>query len=186
MIEAKKPPAHYVNNKELYAHLVKRKNTVKAILDSGGEKPPLDNYLGDVILKICNHLAYKSNFINYTFRNEMVGDAIENCVKVVDNFDPERGTNPFAYLTQISFNAFIRRIQIEQKQQNIKGKLIEEIPLDQLFSTQEGDDAGFHNQFAEYLRENNFMRPADKVKLPKKKLAEDEPLEQFMQSDDEE
>jgi len=118
----------------------------------------------------------------------MIGDAIENCVKVIDNFDPERSKNPFAYLTQIAYNAFIRRIQMEQKQQYIKGKLIEEMPLDELFDTQDqdGDEPGFRNQFIEYLRENNFINTTDKgPKKAKKKLAEDEPLEQFMLGDDE-
>ena len=188
-MEVKRAAPHYVNNKDLYAHIVKRKELIKQALAEGKDKPPLDNYLGECILKISNHLAYKSNFINYTFRNEMIGDAIENCVKVLDNFDPERGSNPFAYLTQIAYNAFIRRIQIEQKQQYIKGKLIEEMPLDELFAVQDqdGDDAGFHNQFIEYLRENNFIKTMDKnPKKAKKKMAEEEPLEQFMQDDSEE
>lgn len=118
----------------------------------------------------------------------MVGDAIENCVKVVDNFDPEKGSNPFAYLTQIAYNAMIRRIQMEQKQQYIKGKLIQDMPLDELFDVQDqdGDDPQFHNQFIEYLRENNFINIEDKKpKKAKKKLAEDEPLEQFMATEDE-
>ncbi len=187
-MDIKRAAPHYVNNKDLLNQIIKRKALIKAALEAGQEKPPLDNYLGECILKICKHLAYKSNFINYTYRNEMIGDAIENCVKVLDNFDPERGSNPFAYLTQIAYNAFIRRIQMEQKQQYIKGKLIQDMPLDELFSTQDqdSDDAAFHNQFIEYLRENNFIKTMEKkAKVAKKKLAEDEPLEQFM-SDDEE
>lgn len=187
-METKRAAPHYVNNKDLYNHIVKRKALIAKALEDGKEKPPLDNYLGECILKISTHLAYKSNFINYTFRNEMIGDAIENCVKVVDNFNPERSTNPFAYLTQICYNAFIRRIQLEQKQQYIKGKLIEEMPLDELFDTQDqdSDDATFHNQFIEYLRENNFIRATDKAPKKAKKKVDEESLEQFMLDDMEE
>lgn len=179
---------HYVNNKDLFLHLVERRKLIAELKEQGKEKPQLSRYMGECILKIANHLAYKSNFINYTFRNEMVGDAIENCVKVVDNFDPEKGSNPFAYLTQIAYNAMVRRIQMEQKQQYIKGKLIQDMPLDELFDVQDqdGDDPQFHNQFIEYLRENNFINVEDKKpKKAKKKLAEDEPLEQFMETTEE-
>ena len=80
------------------------------------ERPQVTNYIGECFVKIANHLAYKSNFVNYTFRDEMILDGIENCLTYMDNFDPAKSKNPFAYFTQIIYYAFIRRIQKEKKQ----------------------------------------------------------------------
>jgi DNA-directed RNA polymerase specialized sigma24 family protein len=134
-------------------------------------------------MEIAKRLGYKSNFINYTYKAEMAGDAIENCIRVIDNFDPERSSNPFAYITQICFNAFIRRIKLEKTQTYIKGKIIEEMPLDEMFDNQDHDDGDtqFHNQFIEFLRENNYI---DTTKLaPKKKKVklDDVSLDEFFE-----
>ena len=169
---------HYVDNKELLAHLVERRAAIKAAEEAGEEPPPVDNYLGKVIIDIATHLSYRPNFINYSFKSEMIGDAIENGLKVVDNFDPAKSSYPFAYLTQIMWNAFIRRIQKEQKEQKIKGRLIEELPLDELFSAQEHDEDGieYKTHFIEFLRENNFIGVDDDDR-PVKKTDEKEPAE---------
>ena len=81
--------------------------------------PPVSNYLGECFLKIANHLSYRPNFINYTYRDDMISDGIENCLQYIHNFDPEKSKNPFAYFTQIIYYAFIRRIQKEKKQTHI-------------------------------------------------------------------
>lgn len=112
-----KPKRHYVNNKDFYDAIVAYKMKLK-------EKPDarVPNYIGECILAICNKLSTKPNFIGYSFRDEMIADAIENCIASVDGFDPEKSNNPFAYFTQIAWNAFIRRISKEKKQQYIKHK----------------------------------------------------------------
>ena len=66
------------------------------------------------VFKIANGLSYRPNFINYTYRQEMISDGIENCLQYIHNFDPEKSKNPFAYFTQIIYYAFIRRIQKEK------------------------------------------------------------------------
>jgi len=149
---------NYVNNKELLNHLIQRKSTNDARLLEGLPKIPVDNYLGRVILEIATRLAYRPNFINYSYKSEMIGDAVENGLKGIENFDCENYTNPFGYLTQIMWHAFIRRIQIEQKQQDIKGAMISEMPLDELFSTQDHDEDGiqYSHHILGYLRDNNF------------------------------
>merc|ERR1712078_761039 len=86
----------------------------------GKERPPVTNYIGGCFLKIANHLSYRPNFINYTFRDDMISDGIENCLQYLGNFNPEKSKNPFAYFTQIIYYAFIRRIQKEKKQVVIK------------------------------------------------------------------
>ena len=88
-------------------------------------KPPIPDIVGAALLKIANRLSTKPNFINYTFREEMVSDGIENCINYIDNFDPDKSKNPFAYFTQIIYYAFLRRIQKEKKQLYIKHKAIE-------------------------------------------------------------
>lgn len=91
----------------------------------GSEKPQIPNYVGECLILIANRLSSKPNFSNYTFKDEMVSDGIEDCIKYLDNFDPLKGTNPFAYFTQFIWNAFIRRIQKEKKQLYIKMKNLE-------------------------------------------------------------
>jgi DNA-directed RNA polymerase specialized sigma subunit len=85
----------------------------------------MPNYVAECIMKIATHLSHKPNFVNYTFREDMISDGIENCLQYVDNFDPDKSNNPFAYFTQIIYFAFIRRIQKEKKQLYIKYKATE-------------------------------------------------------------
>lgn len=112
-----KTKRHYVNNKDFYDAIVAYKLKLKE-----NEKARVPDYIGQCILAICNKLSTKPNFIGYSFRDEMIADAIENCIASVDGFDPEKSSNPFAYFTQIAWNAFIRRISKEKKQQYIKHK----------------------------------------------------------------
>ena len=81
--------------------------------------------MGECFLKIANHLSYRPNFINYTYKDDMISDGIENCLQYVANFNPDKSDNPFAYFTQIIYYAFIRRIQKEKKQTEIKQRLIQ-------------------------------------------------------------
>ena len=107
--------AHYVTNKDFLDALVVRRGKLL-------ENPDLQisEYLGECILKICTNLAHKNNFNGYSYKDEMIADGIENCLAVIDKFDPSKSDNPFAYFTQCAFFAFIRRIQREKKQQEIK------------------------------------------------------------------
>src|SRR5210317_329815 len=164
---------HYVNNKEfLEAMKLYRKSVNKAIKDKK-PKPPVTDYIGGCFLKIANHLSYRPNFINYTFRDDMISDGIENCLQYLDNFNPAKSNNPFAYFTQIIYYAFIRRIQKEKKQTTIKHKLITESNYDDV-ALQPGDDGEFKNQFKEFLQKNMRMdEPVKKenTKAKKKKKA---------------
>jgi len=121
----RKQPVHYVDNKLLYATMVTFKDAVNEAEESGEEGPPIPDLVGAALLKIANRLSTKPNFINYTFREEMVSDGIENCINYINNFDPKKSKNPFAYFTQIIYYAFLRRIQKEKKQLYIKHKAIE-------------------------------------------------------------
>lgn len=168
--------SHYIDNKKFYQALVEYKTLCDTAVAEGKEKPIIPNYIGECFLKISTHLSYKSNFINYTFKDDMISDGIENCLTAADKFDPTKSTNPFAYYTQIVYFAFIRRIQKEKKQQTTKYKMIENMDLDYII-TQEHDQGEFNNQFLDYLKKQIDNINVDKrvVHFPKKaKLAEEQ------------
>ena len=116
---------HYIDNKEFYNAMVEWKKLVVEADNSGDPKPPVTDYIGECFFKIATHLSYRPNFINYPFRDEMIGDGIENCLMYCSNFDPDKSKNPFSYFTQIIYYAFLRRIQKEKKQTYIKYKMTE-------------------------------------------------------------
>ena len=99
-VDKKKKP-HYVNNKEFLQAMVEWKAKCREAEKAGKPQPPITNYIGECFLKIANHLSYRPNFINYTYREEMISDGIENCLQYVHNFNPDKSNNPFAYFTQI-------------------------------------------------------------------------------------
>ena len=123
-MEAKKPKrkTNYINNKTLYGAMIHYRNDLKEAVSNGKDKPIVPKYIGESILLICNNLAKKPNFSGYTYKMDMVSDGVMDCISAVDNFDPDKTNNPFAYFTQIAWNAFLRRIQKEKKQTYIKHK----------------------------------------------------------------
>ena len=135
---AKKKSEHYVNNKELLAALIDYRAAVAVAQAKDLPKPRISNYLGECFLKIATHLSYKPNFVNYMFRDDMISDGIENCVQYIHNFDPNKSKNPFAYFTQIIHYAFLRRIQKEKKQLEIKTKIIEKTGYDEVMVVDDG------------------------------------------------
>jgi DNA-directed RNA polymerase specialized sigma subunit len=113
---------NYINNKTLYLAMIQYKDSIKLANEKNIKKPQVPNYIGQSILLICNNLAKKPNFSGYSYKQEMISDGIIDCISAVDNFDPDKTNNPFAYFTQIAWNAFIRRIHKEKKQTYIKHK----------------------------------------------------------------
>jgi|TARA_B100000035_G_scaffold289685_1_gene276244 hypothetical protein len=133
MVYRKKKSEHYVNNKEFLAAIIEYKRLVALADEAEKPRPRIPNYLGDCFLKIATHLSYKPNFVNYMFKDDMICDGIENCVQYINNFNPEKSSNPFAYFTQIVHYAFLRRIQKEKKQLEIKEKIIEKTGFENVF-----------------------------------------------------
>ena len=160
-----KQKPHYVDNKKfLQAMTEYRALRIKAE-EEGKKRPQVTNYIGECYLKIANHLSYRPNFINYTYRDDMISDGIENCLQYMDNFDPEKSKNPFAYFTQIIYYAFIRRIQKEKKQQEVKQKMIANFGEEQMMDQLDGDDTVYQSQMLEFLRRNSKEETeADKKK----------------------
>ena len=157
----RKKSEHYVNNKELLQAITVYRG--KALLAKAeyfkkyGQdppksgpwegKPPISNYLGSCFLKIATHLSYKPNFVNYMFREDMISDGIENCVQYIHNFDPEKSKNPFAYFTQVIHYAFLRRIQKEKKQLDIKTKIIERSGFDEVMNVDDNSLSGSNSEY---------------------------------------
>ena len=155
---AEKKKAHYVSNKDFLAAMIEWKDRVRAAEAEGDERPQVTNYIGECFLKIANHLSYRPNFINYTYRDEMISDGIENCLQYIDNFDPEKSKNPFSYFTQIIYFAFIRRITREKKQSLIKDKLLKSSNIEDMIITQEHDDPNvYQKQFLEFLDQYHLV-----------------------------
>lgn len=168
--------SHYIDNKKFYQALVDYRALIDKAITDGKPQPQVPNYIGDCFIKIATHLSYKSNFINYTFKDDMISDGIENCLTAVAKFDPSKSANPFAYYTQIVYFAFIRRIQKEKKQQATKYKMIENMDIDSII-TQEHDSGDFNNQFLDYLKKQLDQVDIEKrvINMPKKnKLAEED------------
>ena len=170
----KKP--HYVDNKVFLAAMLEWKDLVNEADEEGEIIPPIPEYIGECFYKIATHLSYRPNFINYTYREEMIGDGIENCIQYAKNFNPEKSTNPFAYFTQIIYYAFLRRITKEKKQTSIKQKLIDNDTL-KTHDVHEYDDDVYDNTYIDFLRDN-----LPKENVPKKKRKK-RGVEHFIEED---
>jgi hypothetical protein len=154
---------HYVNNKDFLDALIVYRSRVEAdFLKKNGRKPTkedrskhwegkpqITNYLGECFLKIATHLSYKPNFVNYMFREDMICDGIENCVQYIHNFEPEKSNNPFAYFTQIIYYAFLRRIQKEKRQLEVKNKILLKSGYEQVFHSDDNDSSSDYNTIKE-------------------------------------
>ena len=139
----KQKNAHYVDNKKFHQAMIKWKEKCKDAEEAGDDAPRITNYIGECFLKIANGLSYRPNFINYTYRQEMISDGIENCLQYIHNFNPEKSKNPFAYFTQIIYYAFLRRISQEKKQLEIKNKILEKSNFDEVFDSNDLDASNY-------------------------------------------
>lgn len=171
--------AHYVNNPDFLEALKARKILVAEALAANKDTPQVSNYLGECILLIATRLSYKSNFINYSYREEMISDGIENCLRYIGNFDPAKSSNPFAYFTQVIYYAFLRRIAREKKQTIIKGKMIRDLPFE-AFELQEHDETGHYiNSYIDFMQNNSVFDDTIASKK-EKKVKSKTPIEELI------
>jgi methyl-accepting chemotaxis protein len=157
---------HYVNNRDFSNAIVEYVTEANTAIEAGKQAPVVPNYIAECFLKICEGLSRKSNFVRYSYREEMVMDAVENCLKAIKNYNVENATrsgkpNAFGYFTQIAWFAFIRRIQREKKQQDVKLRFIAEGALDEFMV-----DADEDPQAAKAVQTfvDNLRRRIDDVK----------------------
>jgi len=166
-VKPKEKP-HYVNNKEFSQSVVDYCKNLQECRENETELPRVTNYIAKCFLNIAEGLSHRGNFVRYTYREEMVMDAVENCLKAIENYNIEAATrtgnpNAFAYFTQISWYAFLRRIQKEKKQQDIKTKFITEAAPEDFVENEGGDTSGNNAQlFVDVLRGRlDTIRDAD-------------------------
>jgi len=182
------PNAHYVDNKKLYQAIVEYRKICKDKEEAGLDRPPIPSYIGHCMLMIASRLSLKPNFVNYSYREEMISDGIENCVCYFDNYNPDRYDNPFAYFTQIIYFAFLRRIQKEKKQLYIKHKSLENsILMNELVEQGEFDgDDEFIPSYIDLDNENtsDFIKSFEE-NLSKKRKKRKEGLEKFIEGEEE-
>jgi len=175
---------HYINNEDFLKALIDYKNLCELADQEKKSSPSIPNYIGECFMKIAEGLSHKPNFINYTYRDEMISDGIENCLMYFNNFDPTKSKNPFAYFTQIVYYAFLRRIQKEKKYMYIKYKSTEQNGiLDEydMMDLENGTSKQFelYDNISEFIE--NYEEVQQKKKETKKVVAKPKGLEQFME-----
>lgn len=176
---------HYVNNADLLKSIEAYQKACRKAKREGTTKPRIPDYIGKCLMLIAENLSHKPNFLAYSFRDEMISDAIENCVMYFDNFNPKKSKNPFAYFTQIIYFAFIRRIHKEKKQLYVKYKSTEQIGVLNEYEQFELEEAGSnYKQFEMYDNISEFIHKFEEKKKEKKNKAKkaestlfDEPTE---------
>ena len=178
MARTKRQSIHYVNNADFSSAVVEYVKEVRKAKAKKEQLPIVTDYIAECFLKIAEGLSHKSNFIRYTYREEMVMDAVENCLKAIENYNLETATrtgkpNAFAYFTQITWYAFLRRIAKEKKQQDIKLKYLTSSGLE-TFVEVEGDTLAntVAQQFVDFLKDR-----IDKVK------ATDDAVKEFVKKE---
>jgi hypothetical protein len=177
--------SHYVDNKHLYACIIEYRQSVLKAREDGSERPRIPNYIGECILMIANRLSTKPNFVNYSYREEMVADGVENCICYIDNFDPLKSSNPFAYFTQIIYYAFLRRILKEKKQTYVKHKCFENNMLfHEIVEQSEFDDKDMSSSFVDLDNAQVFeFIKSFEDNLDSKKKKRKQGLEKFIEED---
>lgn len=171
---------HYVDNDRFYQAIVEYRKQLLESKQNSNPPPPIPEYIGECFLLIATHLSYKPSFNQYSWREDMIGDGIENCICYFNNFDPEKSNKPFAYFTQIIYYAFLRRLQKEKKQTYIKHKTAIKMQIDdELYTTEELDEHEIvidtpesANEFIEKFEENlKVKREKTRKKKEEKRLA---------------
>ena len=180
ILPVKKKPKQYVNNADFMAALTQYKELSKQAKEGNLPSPPIPNYIGECFMKIAEGLSHKPNFINYSYRDEMISDGIENCLMYFDNFDPNKSNNPFAYFTQIIYYAFLRRIQKEKKQTYVKYKATEQMGILDEFEMLEMEDGGMRH-FELYDNIAEFIETYEEAKKNKKVVKKPKGLEKFVE-----
>lgn len=157
---------HYVNNSDFSDAVVEFAKSSQKAISEGKQIPVVGDYIANCLLKICEGLSHKSNFVRYTYRDEMVMDAVENCLRAIGNYNVEAATrkgkpNAFGYFTQIAWYAFLRRIAKEKKQQDVKLKYIAESGLDE-FMVDPDEDPEVSKAVQSFV--DNLRQRIDEVK----------------------
>ena len=190
-----KDKPHYVNNAQFSQAVVDYVTELNECRKAETILPKVPDYIAQCFLKICEGLSHKSNFVRYTYREELVMDAVENCLKAIENYDIEAATrtgkpNAFAYFTQISWYAFLRRIEREKKQQDIKMKYIEQSGIENFLDNELGDTQSatvaqafvdsLRNKIDEVKEKDSFWKEVVKKERKRRAVNVDSDLSDFI------
>lgn len=178
MASDRKNKPHYVSNVRMYEDYVKWYADIEKAVANGKSEPEIPPYIIESIMKLCTKLAYKPNFYNYSYRDDMVGEAIASCISSAKKFNIQKSNNPFSYFTTIAYHVFIGFISNEKNQTYVKAKLMIELPVNELFDMDDEDhdmENTIHNGFMEYIREHAYIADTAKPRSRRKpKLAEED------------
>ena len=176
-MKQKKITVHYVDNQKFYQEILEHKKRVAEAEEKGLEKPKLPNYIGECIWKIASKLSNKPCFMNYSYKDEMISDGIENCILYFDDYNPNISKNPFAYFTQVIYFAFLRRINKEEKNRYIIYKNFQETIVNNGHAAHlvDGDDnhvmtVNLYDNINEFL---DKFEKKEQVKKEKRKVAKE-------------
>jgi len=182
-----KPKVNYIDNKEFLRQLLDYFAKCDEAKKNDKPDPPIPRYIGDCFLKIATNLSRAPNFAQYSYKDEMIMDGVENALMYFRNFDPKKSENPFSYFTQIVWYAFVRRIEKEKKQSYIKYKLTEqhgimehEIQEDRNEEGKMMPQDGLYDNMAEYI--HNFEEKVEE-KRNKRRKKKAEPQEELPDND---
>ena len=170
--------ANYINNEHFLEAMIEYKEKISDAEKENKEIPPVPDYVGECFLLIAQRLSFRPNFINYAFKDDMISDGIENCLQYVNNFNPEKSTNPFAYFTQIIYWAFVRRIQKEKKNLYIKYKEMDRLSyLEDHIESSPDDNKEYLSLIGSADSRNaisKFIEDFEEKRFKKRKKKEDE------------
>lgn len=173
--------AHYVNNKTLLECIEKYQKQKNEAIQNNTTLPKIPEYFGEAIIQIATRFSRRSNFIGYSFRDEMISDAIEHALVAADKFDPNKSSNPFSYITTMVYYSFIRRIAKEKRQSYIRSKLIQDMPIDSFDIQGHDDDNDFMNNYMAFIQSHQNFDDTQEKKVPKQKVVQRGPLEDFLE-----
>lgn len=166
----KKSKRKIVDNKKFTEELAKYVQEFKRMnpeMKKPYNRPQASNYLGSCVMLIAKHFAQHPSFYGYSWKEEMISDAVENFIRYMHNFDETR-TNGHAYATMTMKRAFILRIKKEKKQSKVKNKIMMNFDFDSISETQDGDDCEYHNQYVQTMQ-RIASENADVPEQPKEK-----------------
>lgn len=144
---------HYINNKDFYYVLKNFLEKCNAAVERGEDRPVVPEYIGNSFIMLCENMAKRGNFNQYSWKDEMIGDGIENCMKALYNFSPDdTKKNPFGYFNMIIWRAFLRRIEHENNEAKVKFNMLSETDIEQILSLTT-DDKDVYNYFIENARD---------------------------------
>ena len=152
----KRRAVNYVSNKDFLEALIKYRNECFKAKEEGQPRPQIPHYIGTCLLQIATRVGYKPNFSSYSYKEDMISDSYENMCRYILNFDPEKSSNPFAYFTQITHFAYLRRIKLEKREQEKKQRILEKTEFSSVM-VDDGEGIDNHSNY-NTIKENMYTR----------------------------